>query len=77
MVDMDDDRCRGCGDPRRMGTVLSAHRTSEGTVVYDRCRCGRAGVRLLATAGAVVAHRSAIDSAADPGVVRPLVDSRA
>lgn len=45
---MDGERCRGCGTRQTvMGTVLSAHRTSEGTVVYHRCRCGRAGVRLV------------------------------
>jgi len=44
---MDAGRCHGCGEERRVTTVLSAHRTSEGTVVYDRCQCGRAGVRLV------------------------------
>lgn len=44
---MDEGRCHGCGERRRITTVVSAHRTSQGTVVYDRCRCGRVGVRLL------------------------------
>lgn len=50
---MDEGRCHGCGEERRVTTVLSAHRTSDGTVVYDRCQCGRAGVRLVQTADAV------------------------
>lgn len=44
---MDERWCRGCGRDRVIGEVLSVHRTSEGAVVYDRCGCGRAGVRLV------------------------------
>lgn len=55
---MDSGRCHGCGDERRLATVLSAHRTSQGTVVYDRCRCGRAGVRLVRTSEPVALART-------------------
>jgi hypothetical protein len=38
--------CTACGWPLAETSVVSAHRTSEGLVCYQRCVCGRITIRL-------------------------------
>ncbi|HEY2096784.1 MAG TPA: hypothetical protein VGH72_10000 [Pseudonocardia sp.] len=39
-------QCTACGWPLAETSVVSAHRTSEGLVCYQRCVCGRITIRL-------------------------------
>lgn len=65
---MNTERCAYCGWPEAEPyEVVSRHDTSEGTVVYTRCACGRLQVRRDHSAAPVLSSRSAAADAPTRG----------
>jgi hypothetical protein len=60
-------RCTSCGWPLAEASMVSAHRTSEGVVRYQRCVCGRITIRLRPPSGTAGAAGTSAEVLAGSG----------